>query len=119
MTREPTTTEDDDIIFKASRSDHNGKRFSDLYAGKWQEYYDSQSEADMALCCHLAFWCNRDPVQMNRIFCSSGLFRDKWLRDDYRYNTINAANNYCKLSLDEYRKEKRNQEVLTYEQTFN
>ena len=42
--------------------------------------YTSHSEADMALCNMLAFWTNRDADQMDRIFRSSGLMREKWDR---------------------------------------
>lgn len=39
--------------------------------------YPSQSEADSALCCHLAYY-TRDPRQIDRIFRQSGLYRSKW-----------------------------------------
>ena len=47
-------------------------------AGKWEGKYPSQSEADMALCMKLAFWSGKDKEQMDRIFRTSGLFREKW-----------------------------------------
>lgn len=40
------------------------------------------SKADMAFCSMLAFWCNKDAVQMDRIFRNSGLMRPKW--DEFR-----------------------------------
>lgn len=40
--------------------------------------YASQSEADAALCAHLAFWTNRDAAQMDALFRKSGLMRKKW-----------------------------------------
>jgi hypothetical protein len=42
--------------------------------------YASASEADLALCGMLAFWCGRDIGQMDRLFRKSGLMRDKWNR---------------------------------------
>ena len=32
----------------------------------------------MALCMKLAFWSGQDKEQMDRIFRTSGLFREKW-----------------------------------------
>lgn len=54
-------------------------KFADLYAGKWKELgYPSQSEAELSLCTKLAFWCERDPEAVDRIFRSSALYRSKW-----------------------------------------
>jgi len=69
--------EDEEIIDKA-RACRTGGLFSMLYAGNWEGVYSSQSEADLALCNHLAFWTQRDTAQMDRIFRSSGLMRPKW-----------------------------------------
>lgn len=51
-----------------------------LFAGDWEDLYGSQSDADMALLSILAFWCGCDEEQMDRIFRTSGLMRDKWDR---------------------------------------
>ena len=40
--------------------------------------YSSQSEADIALCNHLAYWTAKDPEKMDAIFRQSKLFRSKW-----------------------------------------
>jgi len=40
--------------------------------------YDSHPEADMALCCLLAFWTGGDRSQMDRLFRQSCLMREKW-----------------------------------------
>ena len=40
--------------------------------------YPSQSEADLALCNKLAFWCGNNPEQIDRLFCQSKLYRKKW-----------------------------------------
>ena len=74
---EPVDLDDRDILDKA-RSCRSGQLFSMLYSGTWQGMYASQSEADLALCNQLAFWCGRNAEQMDRIFRSSGLMRPKW-----------------------------------------
>lgn len=68
---------DQEVIERASAAP-NGAVFGRLWAGQWQGLYPSQSEADLALCCHLAFWTNRDAAQMERLFRYSGLYRPKW-----------------------------------------
>ena len=73
----PVKLSDDDIIEKALAAG-NGDVFADLWAGKWEGRYPSQSEADMALCMKLAFWSGKDKEQMDRMFRASGLFREKW-----------------------------------------
>ena len=37
----------------------------------------------MALCCLLAFWTGGDHARVDRLFCQSGLLREKW--DDVHY----------------------------------
>lgn len=59
------------------------KRIRDKAPGLWdgtKTGYNSHSEADIALCNMLAFWCKRDLVQMDRLFRQSGLMRNKWDR---------------------------------------
>lgn len=68
----------DDKLLEAARAAKDSAAFSALWAGQWQGKYNSQSEADFALCRKLAFWSNRDEMQMDRLFRQSGLFRDKW-----------------------------------------
>ena len=61
------------------RNSRQSQKFSALYAGDTSEY-QSRSEADMALCNILAFWCQGDMQLMDEMFRSSGLMRDKWDR---------------------------------------
>jgi putative DNA primase/helicase len=83
---------DDQELLRRARQAKNGAQFNLLWDGKWKEaVYPSQSEADLALCCILAFWTDRDPTRMDRLFRSSGLMREKWDRDDYHMRTINRA----------------------------
>ena len=70
---------DEQIIEHASAS-ASGDKFRALYEGNWQDLYDSQSDADMAFVSMLCFWCGCVEEQIDRIFRSSGLFRDKWDR---------------------------------------
>lgn len=69
---------DKSVIEKALKS-ANGERFKALWQGDTSGYASS-SEADLALCGMLAFWCGRDIGQMDRLFRKSGLMRDKWNR---------------------------------------
>lgn len=68
----------DDIV-RAACSAKNGRLFKALYSGDFSAYA-SQSEADMAFCNMLAFWCGCDAEKMDAIFRQSGLMRDKWDR---------------------------------------
>ena len=69
---------DDQEVVDKARNCKSGYLFTMLYQGEWQGVYSSQSEADLALCNMLAFWTQKDPAQMDRIFRSSGLMRPKW-----------------------------------------
>ena len=71
---------DDDAVIKHAEESASGEKFKALYAGDWEELYDSQSDADMALLAILSFWCGCDEEQMDRIFRASGLMRPKWDR---------------------------------------
>lgn len=86
-------------IIDIAKKSKNGLRFTTLYEGDWSQFYDSQSEADMALANDLAFWTARDPQKMDEIFRKSNLYRDKWdeERGDYTYGdmTINRAIESC------------------------
>jgi hypothetical protein len=81
-------------IIEQARNAKNGAKFSQLWAGDTSGY-PSQSEADQALCNMLAFWCGRDPAQMDSLFRQSGLHREKWERADYRDWTIDKAIEQC------------------------
>lgn len=76
--REPVALDDLQLIEKAKRS-KGGPKFTALWSGD-ASHYNSRSEADQALCNILAFWTNRDPARMDRLFRQSGLMREKWDR---------------------------------------
>lgn len=60
----------------------------------WAGEVEKNSEHDMALCAHLAFWTGCDGDRMERLLWKSGMVRDKW-RDHRTYlsMTISAACN--------------------------
>jgi putative DNA primase/helicase len=72
---------DDEILHRAGNA-ANGEGFKKLYAGDYSDY-PSQSEADLALCCHLAFWTSNDAERIDRLFRQSGLYREKWEERHY------------------------------------
>jgi len=84
---------DEQVIAHASKSE-SGDKFRALMEGRWEEGYDSQSDADMALVSMLAFWCGNVEEQIDRIFRVSGLMRDKWDRrtGDSTYGQISIRN---------------------------
>ncbi|HCJ37865.1 MAG TPA: DNA primase [Erysipelotrichaceae bacterium] len=90
---------DDQEIIDKARNCKNGQLFNMLYTGQWEGIYPSQSEADLALCNHLAFWTGRNHAQIDRIFRSSGLYRKKWDTkrgaDTYGNMTISRACANC------------------------
>ena len=73
---------EDEELLERARNASNSEKFERLWRGSTAGY-ESQSEADMALCCLLAFWTGGDHQQMDRLFRQSGLLRDKW--DEVHY----------------------------------
>lgn len=73
---------EDKEIIKRAKASANGRKFEQLWNGNYSGY-ESQSEADLALCSYLAFWTGGDANQMDRLFRSSGLYRDKWDREHF------------------------------------
>ena len=73
---------EDTEVLENARTAQNGEKFEQLWTGSTAGY-DSHSEADMALCCLLAFWTGGDRAQIDRLFRQSGLMREKW--DEVHY----------------------------------
>ena len=69
----------------------NGDKFSKLWNGDWEGDYPSQSEADLALAAMLAFYTGPHADLLDDLFRQSGLYRDKWDRDDYRERVLAMA----------------------------
>ena len=83
-----------EILVAKMRDAGNGELFKRLWCGDWSGgEYDSQSEADAALCCILAFWTGRDAERMDQLFRESGLYRPKWdeLRGSQTYGEKTIA----------------------------
>lgn len=92
----PTNISDYELINKI-RSSRYGAEFNDLYNGNISAYNDDHSKADYALCKILAFWSGCDSFQIDRIFRTSGLMRDKWNQkrsETNRHGTILHAGTY-------------------------
>jgi putative DNA primase/helicase len=85
---------DSELIDRAMRA-ANGEKFSQLWAGDTSRYAsagnEGRSEADLALCSLLAFWCGPEEERIDRLFRESGLYRQKWDRSDYRSLTLAVA----------------------------
>lgn len=105
---------DQEVVDKA-RNSKTGYLFSMLYSGNWEGVYPSQSEADMALCNQLAFWTQKDATQMDRIFRTSGLMRQKWDRkmggSTYGAITIGKAITSCQ---NVYNPQRQNDSELAF-----
>jgi putative DNA primase/helicase len=67
---------DDELIDRAMAA-RNGEDFRRLWEGDFSRY-QSQSEADFALCRMLSFWTASDTQRIDRLFRQSGLYRPKW-----------------------------------------
>lgn len=70
------------------------KGFAKLWSGK--DVYGDNSSNDIALCNHLCFWLERDPVRIDAAFRLSGLMRPKW--DEPR-----GKQTYGELTIDKAR----------------
>lgn len=93
---EPTNLSEFEIIERAINS-KSGTNFKALMYGGWEQYYSSQSEADLAMANYLAFWTGRDFAKMDTIFRQSSLYRPKWDakhgKTTYGVSTLNKAIN--------------------------
>ena len=79
---------DEAIIRKASAA-RNGDKFQRLMDGDITGY-DTESEADLALCNLVKFW-TQDANQILSIVKQSGLYDEKWDREDYQQRTVGKA----------------------------
>ena len=68
----------DEALLQRACAARNGDRFRALYYQGDTHEYPSPSEADMALCHHLAFWTDCDVNRMDSLFRRSALYREKW-----------------------------------------
>lgn len=86
----PVGLEDVDLLNKGFAANPS---FEALYRG--DHGHASGSEADLALCSHLAWWTGGDPDRIDRLFRGSALYREKWERETYRNPTIAKAIEGC------------------------
>jgi hypothetical protein len=81
----------DEAVFNMAYKAANGQKFADLWEGRWQGMYTSQSEADFALIDILAFY-TQNRGQITRLFRLSALGkREKAQRDDYLNYMLNKC----------------------------
>lgn len=84
-------------IISRMLSSTRGQRDKLFMYGGWEEFYPSQSEADLAFANDLAFWTGKDFHKMDEIFRNSSLIRDKWNEKHgattYGIATLNKAIN--------------------------
>jgi putative DNA primase/helicase len=95
---EQTVDIPEDEIIRIACNSKNGMRFKLFLDGGWEQFYNSQSEADMAFANDLAFWTNRDFHKMDSIFRNSSLYRSKW--DEKRSNSTYGADTLNKAIAD-------------------
>lgn len=88
--RRQATQTDKTIIERISKS-VQGEKFQKLYKGDWSGYA-SQSSADYAFVRMLTIW-TQDESQIDSIFRTSGLYREKWDKNGgyYGRRTIQKA----------------------------
>lgn len=90
MPQVPSSLSDHALLAKMFAA-KNGPAIQRLWNGEI-DTYGSQSEADLALCSHLAFWTGGDAERIDTLFRASGLYRSsKWDRDTYRIPTIEKS----------------------------
>lgn len=90
----PQNLSDVELIRKAEASQTSGAKFARLMKGDCSDFEDDHSRADQSLCNMLAFYSNRNVDQIDRIFRTSGLMREKWdsKRGDTTYGRIVIQN---------------------------
>jgi putative DNA primase/helicase len=103
---EPLDAQEEQLLQIAFRG-KNGDKIKALWQGITTGYA-SQSEADLALCNYLAFYTNKNADLMDKLFCKSGLYRDKWEKESngqtYGQKTIQTAiNNFKGRTLATYK----------------
>ena len=74
---EPVVTTDQQILQRANRA-RNRDKFQSLWNGSTDQHARNHSQADLALCRILAFWCGPRPQQIDLLYRQSKLYRPKW-----------------------------------------
>lgn len=81
----------DDEVVKQILATPQADKFIRLVRGDMSEYGDDHSRADQALVSILAYWCQGDLEQVDRLFRHSALMRPKWNAASYRRATLAKA----------------------------
>lgn len=84
---------DDVEVMKLMEKSKNADKLSKLMSGGWRDLFESQSEADLSLLNALAFYTQKNIVQMDRIFRDSDLMRPKW-------DELRGAKTYGQISIE-------------------
>ena len=73
---------DDTALLERMFASKNGPDIKRLWDGDTSAHAsdgnDGESEADLALASHLAWWTNYDPARVDALFRTSALYRPKW-----------------------------------------
>jgi len=77
LNEETERASDSEILERAGNA-KNGWKFRGLWKGDLSLHGNNHSEADLALCRILAFWCGPAAKQIDRLFRRSALWRVKW-----------------------------------------
>ena len=107
----------DSVIDTALKTD---LKFAELYNGNWEGQYPSQSEADSAFVCKLAYYLDKNVSAIDSYFKRSALYRDKWERKgndsvpSYKERTIRQALSLVKETYSEKKNRIKEEENKLY-----
>jgi putative DNA primase/helicase len=81
----------DDQVVERILASPSAEKFSRLVRGDMSAYGHDHSCADQALLSLLAYWCQGDLDQVDRLFRKSGLMREHWNTPSYRRASLKKA----------------------------
>jgi primase-polymerase (primpol)-like protein len=81
----------DDQVVERVLATPQASKFMALVRGDLSAYGGDRSRADQALCSILAYWCQGDLEQVDRLFRQTKLMRPKWNSGSYRRATLAKA----------------------------
>ena len=81
----------DDQVVERILATPQAEKFLRLVRGDLSEHGDDHSRADQALCSILAYHCQGDLEQVDRLFRQTRLMRPKWNVGSYRRATLQKA----------------------------
>jgi len=85
----------------------NGFKIKALYSGDMSSCDNDHSRADQSLCNYLAYYFDNDFNDIDEAFEGSGLYREKWDREDYKTSTIDKAIEGCTKTYQDQLKENK------------